>query len=88
MLVEKELSTISQMYLRHPVWAKRITVLIGTPLRVSDLRRARAHVALACFIHTPRDQADSVEAVSVCMCRGGVSECVYVGVWDGDVVCV
>ncbi len=63
-MVEKELSSISQMYLRHPVWAKRITVLIGSPLRSSDLARARAHVSLSCFIHTPRDKGDGIEAVS------------------------
>jgi len=63
-MVEKELSTILQTYLRHPVWAKRITVLIGTPLRVNDLLRARTRFALAVFIHTPRDTMDSIEAVS------------------------
>ncbi len=63
-MVEKELSSISQMYLRHPVWAKRITVLIGSPLKSSDLARARAHVSLSCFIHTPRDKGDGIEAVS------------------------
>ncbi|XP_064392695.1 potassium channel subfamily T member 1-like [Halichondria panicea] len=61
-MVEKELSSISQMYLRHPVWAKRITVLIGSPLKSSDLARARAHVSLSCFIHTPRDKGDGIEA--------------------------
>lgn len=63
-MVELELSSISRMYLRHPVWQKRITVLIGSPLRASDLARARANIALACFIHTPRDRGDGVEAVS------------------------
>ncbi len=63
-MVEQELSSISRMYLRHPIWQKRITVLIGTPIRSADLARARAKFALACFIHTPRDRGDGVEAVS------------------------
>ena len=53
-MVEKELGSISQMYLSHPIWTRRITVLIGTPLRLADLRRARASNAMACFIHTYR----------------------------------
>ena len=53
-LVEHELASISQIYLSHPIWARRISVLIGSPLRLSDLRRARAANAYACFIHTDR----------------------------------
>ena len=41
-LVEEELSSALQVYLNHPVWARRITVIIGSPLRVSDLARARS----------------------------------------------
>ena len=62
-LVEHELDSISQTYLSHPIWARRISVLVGSPLRVLDLRRARASSALACFIHTDRD-ADPEAAVS------------------------
>jgi len=53
-MVEKELGSFSQLYLSHPIWSRRITVLIGTPLRIVDLQRARASTALACFIHTHR----------------------------------
>ncbi len=53
-MVEKELGSISQLYLTHPIWRRRVTVLIGTPLRIVDLQRARASSALACFIHTNR----------------------------------
>ena len=40
-LVEEELSSALQVHLSHPVWARRITVIIGSPLRVADLIRAR-----------------------------------------------
>ena len=53
-MVEHELGSISQMYLSHPIWARRVSVLIGSPLRVNDLRRARASRAVACFVHTDR----------------------------------
>lgn len=54
-MVEHELGPIAQTYLSHPVWARRISVLIGSPLRWPDLHRARASNAMACFIHTDRD---------------------------------
>ena len=53
-MVEQELASIAEIYLSHPIWARRITVLIGSPLRLSDLRRARASNAHACFIHSSR----------------------------------
>ena len=62
-MVEQELASMSQIYLSHPVWARRISVLIGSPLRLADLRRARAANAIACFIHTDRG-ADPDAAVS------------------------
>ena len=53
-MVEHELASVAQNYLSHPIWARRISVLVGSPLRISDLGRARASRALACFIHTDR----------------------------------
>lgn len=64
LLVEHELASVAQTYLSHPIWARRITVLIGSPLRVADLRRARASNALSCFIHTDRG-ANPETAVSL-----------------------
>ena len=63
-MVEHELSSHLQAYLAHPVWARRITVLIGSPLRQTDLVRARAQSAIACFIHTARHQDECNTAVS------------------------
>ena len=40
-LVEHELPSSLQLDLSHPVWARRITVLIGSPLCQADLTRAR-----------------------------------------------
>ena len=62
-MVEHELGSFSQLYLSHPVWARRVSVLIGSPLRLSDLRRARASAARACFLHTDRGE-DPEAAVS------------------------
>ncbi|CAI8000617.1 Potassium channel subfamily T member 2 [Geodia barretti] len=47
-----------QVYLSHPVWSSRITILIGSPMRRTDLARARAESAIACFIHTSRSGPD------------------------------
>jgi hypothetical protein len=47
-----------QVYLSHPVWSSRITILIGSPMRRTDLARARADSAIACFIHTSRSGPD------------------------------
>ena len=56
-----------QVYLSHPVWSSRITVLIGSPMRRADLARARIDTATACFIHTSRSGQDPETAVR----RGG-----------------
>ena len=53
-LVEHELPSSLQLDLSHPVWVRRITVLIGSPLCQADLARARwdipvivVHIAVA-----------------------------------------
>ena len=68
-MLEHELPSVVQLYLSHPIWSKRITILIGSPLRLADLERARARNAYACFIHSTRDTSDPDAAVS--MSRGG-----------------
>ena len=40
-LVEEELSSILQVHLSHPIWDRRITVVIGSPLQATDLARVR-----------------------------------------------
>ena len=40
-LVENELPSSLLLHLSHPIWQRRITVLIGSPLRLADLNRAR-----------------------------------------------
>ncbi len=72
-MLEQELPSVVQLYLSHPIWSKRITILIGSPLRLADLERARARTAYACFIHSTRDTSDPDDAVSTCICtsRGG-----------------
>ncbi len=67
-MVENELASSSEIYLSHPIWARRISVLIGSPLRIVDLRRARASDATSCFIHTDRDlDPEAAVCVYVCM---------------------
>ena len=53
-----------QVYLSPPIWSSRITILIGSPMKKTDLARARIDTATACFIHTSRSGQDPETAVS------------------------
>ena len=41
-MVEQPLADGIKHLLEHPIWSQRVTILRGTPLRASDLNRAKS----------------------------------------------
>lgn len=53
-LTEQEVIGGTKHLEHHPVWSQRISLLLGSGLRQTDLARAKARTATACFIRTTK----------------------------------